>query len=131
MNIIIFLIILLVLVIVHEFGHFYSAKKFGIRVDEFGFGFPPKLFGIKKGETEYTFNALPFGGFVKIFGENPDQESITGPDSARSFVNKPKWQQATVLFAGVFANFILAWLLFSFGLMSGMPTSVNGGLSGY
>ncbi|MBY0376552.1 site-2 protease family protein [Patescibacteria group bacterium] len=125
MNIIIFIVILLVLVIVHEFGHFYSAKKFGIRVDEFGFGFPPKLFGIKKGETEYTFNAIPFGGFVKIFGENPDDENTTGPDSARSFVNKAKWKQAVVLFAGVFANFVLAWLLFSFGLMSGMPTSTS------
>ena len=99
MNFIIFFVILLVLVIIHECGHFFSAKKFGIRVDEFGFGFPPKLFGIKKGETEYSFNLLPIGGFVKIFGENPDETSISGPDSARSFVNKPKWQQAIVLFA--------------------------------
>jgi len=125
MNIIIFFIILLVLVIVHEFGHFFSAKKFGIRVDEFGFGFPPKLFGVKKGETEYTFNLLPIGGFVKIFGENPDEESINGPDKDRSFVNKPKWQQAIVLFAGVFANFLLAWVLFSVSFMSGVPTSVG------
>lgn len=130
MNIIIFLIILLVLVVVHEFGHFFSAKKFGIRVDEFGFGFPPKLFGIKKGETEYSFNALPFGGFVKIFGENPDEESMNGVDKDRSFINKSKWQQAIVLFAGVFANFILAWLLFSFGFMSGLPTSVGSGIAG-
>lgn len=125
MNILIFLIILLVLVLVHEFGHFYSAKKFGIRVDEFGFGFPPKLFGKKYGETEYSFNALPFGGFVKIFGENPDEENTTGPDAARSFVNKPKWQQAIVLLAGILANFILAWILFSFGFMFGLPTSVG------
>lgn len=125
MSVLIFFIILLVLVIAHEFGHFFAAKKFGIRVDEFGFGFPPKLFGIKKGETEYTFNALPFGGFVKIFGENPDEESLNGPDKDRSFVNKPRWKQAIVLFAGVFANFILAWILFSSGFMSGLPTSVD------
>ncbi len=125
MNIVIFLIILLLLVIVHEFGHFYSAKKFGIRVDEFGFGFPPRIFGVKKGETEYTLNLLPIGGFVKIFGENPDEESISGPDRERSFVNKAKWKQAIVLFAGVFANFILAWVLFSIGFMSGLPTSVG------
>ncbi|MBP6883831.1 MAG: site-2 protease family protein [Candidatus Pacebacteria bacterium] len=131
MNIIIFIVILLVLVIVHEFGHFYSAKKFGIRVDEFGFGFPPKLFGIKKGETEYTFNALPFGGFVKIFGENPDDENTNGPDKERSFVHKAKWKQAVVLFAGVFANFMLAWLLFSFGFMSGLPTSVGSEAKGH
>ncbi len=132
MNILIFFIILLVLVLVHEFGHFFSAKKFGIKVDEFGFGFPPKLFGIKRGETEYTFNLLPLGGFVKIFGENPDDENTNGPEAHRSFVNKPKWQQAIVLFAGVFANFLLAWILFSFGFMSGLPTSViNSKLKGY
>src|SRR3989344_5235474 len=125
MNILIFLIILLVLVIVHEFGHFFAAKKFGIRVDEFGFGFPPKLFGVKKGETEYTFNLLPIGGFVKIFGENPDEENINGPDKDRSFINKPRWKQSVVLYAGVFANFVLAFLLFSYGFLSGLPTSVD------
>jgi len=131
LNILILVIILLVLVLVHEFGHFFSAKKFGIRVDEFGFGFPPKLFGIKKGETEYTFNLLPLGGFVKIFGENPNEESISGPDAKRSFVNKPKYKQAIVLFAGVLANFLLAWLLFSIGFMSGLPTSVGNEPKGY
>lgn len=133
------------LVLVHEFGHFFTAKKFGIRVDEFGFGFPPKLFGVKKGETEYTFNLLPLGGFVKIFGDNlndvanpvkvePSQDyegsTFTG-DSSRSFSNKPKWQQAIVLFAGIFANFLLAWILFSFGFMSGFPTSVGNEPAGY
>jgi len=75
MNILIFLIILLVLVLSHEFGHFIVAKKSGIRVDEFSFGFKPKLFGFKKGETEYNFNAIPFGGYVKIYGENGEEES--------------------------------------------------------
>src|ERR1035437_1623473 len=99
MSIIIFIIILLVLVLVHEFGHFLTAKKFGIRVDEFGFGFPPKLFSWKYGETEYSFNALPLGGFVKIFGEDISEENISGVDAARSFVNKPKYKQALVLCA--------------------------------
>jgi regulator of sigma E protease len=125
MNIIIFLVILLVLVVSHEFGHFIVAKKSGIRVDEFSFGFPPKLFGIKRGETRYNFNALPFGGYVKIFGENPDEESMNGPDKNRSFVNKPKYIQAAVLFAGVAMNFLVAWLLLSVGFMSGLPTSVG------
>jgi len=125
MNVVIFIIILLVLVLVHEFGHFFSAKKFGIRVDEFGFGFPPKLFGYKHGETEYTFNLLPLGGFVKIFGEDPNEENINGPDKERSFVNKAKWKQAIVLFAGIFMNFLLGWVLFSIGFMSGLPTSVR------
>ncbi len=128
MNILIFLVILLVLVVVHEFGHFFTAKKFGIRVDEFGFGFPPKLFGRKYGETEYTFNLLPLGGFVKIFGENPEEEQAlygAGPDEDRKFYNKPAWKQAIVLFAGIFANFLLAWILFSIGFMSGLPTSAG------
>ena len=131
MSIIIFFIILLVLVLVHECGHFFAAKKFGVRVDELGFGFPPKIFGIKKGETEYTLNALPIGGFVKIFGENPNEENTNGPDASRSFVNKPKWQQAIILFAGVAMNFLLAWILFSIGFMSGLPTSAGSEPTGF
>jgi regulator of sigma E protease len=143
MSIAIFFIILLVLVLVHEFGHFFSAKRFGIRVDEFGFGFPPKLFGWKYGETEYTFNLLPLGGFVKIFGEDIEEADFvevgfldkeTDPEKAemakRSLAYKPKYQQAIVLCAGVFANFLLAWLLFSVGFMSGLPASV-GSEAGY
>lgn len=125
MNIIIFIIILFVLVLVHEFGHFFSAKKFGIRVDEFGFGFPPKIFGKKYGETEYSLNALPFGGFVKIFGEDPNEESINGPDAKRSFISKPQWQQAIVLVAGILANFLLAWILFSFVFLMGSPLATD------
>ncbi len=123
MNIIIFLIVLAVLILVHEFGHFIVAKKSGVRVDEFGLGFPPKLFGVKKGETEYTVNAIPFGGFVKIFGENPDDESLHGPDRERSLVYKPKWIQAVIISAGVLFNFLLAWILFSLGFMYGLPMS--------
>ena len=81
LTIVVFIVILGLLVFVHELGHFVAAKKSGMKVDEFGFGFPPKLASFKKGETEYTFNALPFGGFVKIFGENPDEESTNGPDA--------------------------------------------------
>lgn len=125
MNIIIFIVILLVLVVSHEFGHFFVAKKSGIRVDEFSFGFPPKLFGKKIGETTYNFNALPLGGYVKIFGENPDEDSMNGPDSTRSFVNKPKYIQAAVLIAGVAMNLLVAWLLLSVGFISGLPTSIN------
>lgn len=125
MSILIFIAILLILVVSHEFGHFIVAKKSGIRVDEFSFGFPPKLFGKKFGETTYNFNALPLGGYVKIFGENPDEESLSGPDSNRSFVNKPWYTQAAVLVAGVSMNFLVAWLLLSIGFMSGLPTSVG------
>jgi len=123
MSIIIFLIVLAALVFVHELGHFLAAKKSGIRVDEFGLGFPPKLWSKKVGETEYSLNLIPFGGFVKIFGENPDEESISGPESARSFVNKPRPIQAIVLVAGIVFNFLFAWLLISFSFMIGVAAS--------
>ena len=130
MSILIFIVILLVLVVSHEFGHFIVAKKSGIRVDEFSFGFPPKLFGKKFGETTYNVNALPLGGYVKIFGESPDEESLNGPDSKRSFVNKPWYIQAAVLVAGVSMNFLVAWILLSVGFMSGLPTSVGSAPAG-
>ena len=125
MSIIIFLVVLIVLILVHELGHFLIAKASGIKVDEFGLGFPPKIFGIKYGETTYSINWIPFGGFVKIFGENPDQDSISGPESKRSMVHKPKYIQIAVLVAGVTFNIIFAWILISIGFMSGLPTSVS------
>ncbi|MBX4198217.1 RIP metalloprotease RseP [Candidatus Parcubacteria bacterium] len=121
MTIIVFIIVLAALVFVHELGHFLAAKSSGIRVDEFGLGFPPTLYKFKRGETTYSLNAIPFGGFVKIFGENPDEESMTGPEKERSFFNKPKYIQAWVLAAGVIFNIIFAWLLLSLGFMIGMP----------
>jgi len=125
MSIIIFIVILLVLVVSHEFGHFIVAKKSGIRVDEFSFGFPPKIYGKKIGETTYNLNSLPFGGYVKIFGENGDDETVTEEDKKRSFVNKPRYIQALVLVAGVVMNFLVAWLLLSVGYMSGLPSSTS------
>ncbi len=123
MTIVVFFIVLAVLVLVHEFGHFLFAKRFGIRVDEFGLGFPPKIWGKKVGETEYTLNWIPFGGFVRIFGENPDDESLNGPDRARAMVHKPRWKQAIVLFGGIFFNFLFAWLLVSMAYALGTAAS--------
>lgn len=123
MTIIIFIIVLAILILVHEFGHFLFAKKTGMRVDEFGLGFPPKIFSKKFGETEYSLNIIPFGGFVRIFGEKIDKESEDGKDSSRSFVNRPKWAQAIVLFAGVFFNFILALVLIVLAFNIGVPAS--------
>ncbi len=128
MNIIIFLIILALLVLVHEFGHFIVAKKSGVRVDEFGLGFPPRIFGKKFGETIYSLNILPFGGFVKIFGENA--ESLETPegaseDSSRSLAHKNRGVQAAVLAAGVSFNIVFAWLIISVGLMFGLPAAVD------
>ena len=125
MSVLIFIVIIAILILAHEFGHFIVAKRAGIKVEEFGIGFPPKLWGKKIGETEYTLNLFPIGGFVKIFGETPDDESINGPDAKRSFVNKPKYIQAAVLSAGVFFNILLAWILISAGFMIGLPTPVD------
>jgi regulator of sigma E protease len=119
MSILIFFIILSVLVLVHELGHFSVARFFGIRVDEFGLGYPPraaKLFTFKN--TLFTLNWLPFGGFVKIYGEDPTEENLRAPDS---FQSKNRGIQAAVLAAGVVCNFVFAWLLISFGLMAGLP----------
>jgi regulator of sigma E protease len=156
MSILIFFLVLFVLILVHEWGHFIVAKKTGMRVDEFGIGFPPKLFGIKKGETEYTFNALPIGGFVRIFGENGEepfspvegealdrrseaqaeageggtQRQQTVKYDSRSFNSRPKWAQAAVLMAGVVMNVLFAWLLFSVTYMIGVPTAVEEAAAG-
>lgn len=130
MSILLFFVVLFVLILVHEWGHFIVAKKTGMRVDEFGIGFPPKLFGIKKGETEYTFNALPIGGFVRIWGENYEEKQADGvelsPDASRAFSARPKWAQALVLIAGVTMNIIFAWILLSLTFMIGVPTAVDG-----
>lgn len=126
MAILIFIIILGVLVVVHELGHLFAAKMTRVRADEFGIGYPPralKLFRWK--ETDFTLNWIPFGGFVKIFGENPDEESISGPQSEKSFVNKNRPIQAFILVAGILCNIVFAWLLISIGFMSGMPTPVD------
>ncbi len=126
LTVIIFLIVLAVLIFVHELGHFLFARWNGIRVDEFKIGFGPKLFYWTKGETKYGLNLIPFGGYVKIHGENPDQESISGHDKDRSFVNKKSWQQILVLFAGVLFNFIFAWVLYSIVFVSGVTTDPIG-----
>ncbi len=125
MTIIIFLIILAILIFVHELGHFVVARACGIRVDAFALGFGPKIISKKIGETTYALNLIPFGGYVKIFGENPNDESIDGPDKAKSFVHKPKWQQILVLASGVLFNFIFAWLLITLALSSGVSASVD------
>jgi regulator of sigma E protease len=129
MSVIIFFLVLFVLILVHEWGHFIAAKKTGMRVDEFGIGFPPKLYGIKKGETEYTFNALPIGGFVRIFGENTEAVDVSDPDKARAFGSRPKLAQAIVLVAGVTMNVIFAWLLFFSTYLIGVPVAVEEGVA--
>lgn len=119
MTVIIFLAILAILIFVHELGHFLVAKKSGIRVDEFAIGFPPKIFAKQWGSTLYTLNAVPFGGFVKIFGEDAHSGEISDENKSVSFVYKPKWIQALVLVAGVAFNIVFAWLLIALTLFIG------------
>jgi regulator of sigma E protease len=121
MAILLFVVVLVALIVVHELGHFFAAKAFRMRVDEFGIGYPPRAIGWRKGETEYTLNWLPFGGFVKIFGEDASE----GVPAPRSFAAKPKWQQALVLVAGIAMNLFFAYLLLTLTLAVGMPRSLS------
>ncbi|MGB9105001.1 MAG: RIP metalloprotease RseP [Terriglobales bacterium] len=105
-------VVLGIMIVVHEFGHFAAAKLFDVRVEQFAIGFGKRLFGIKHGETDYRLNALPFGGYVKMAGENP-LEAHTG--DPREFPSKPRWQRFIIAFAGPFANIVLA-----VGLLTGV-----------
>lgn len=126
MTILIFLLILSVLVIIHELGHFLVAKKFGIKVEEFSIGFPPRVWSKKIGETLYSINALPIGGFVKLYGEDeagagrvniPKKQlklktSDVWNDDKKAFISRPVWQRAAVVIAGVVMNTLLAIIIF-------------------
>lgn len=128
MYIVIFIIILGLLITVHEFGHFITAKKQGMLVEEFGFGLPPRIIGLKIGETLYSLNLIPIGGFVKIYGEEHDHEIDKLKDNTfkkRAFINKKPWQKALVIIGGVLGNFLLGWLLISYIFTQGIPTPTN------
>lgn len=102
----IFAIMLVGLVVAHEFAHFVTAKMFGVYVHEFGIGFPPRIWGKRFGETEYTLNWLPLGGFVRLMGEED-------PSDPRSLAAKPPWQRLIILASGGVANLILPTFLFA------------------
>src|SRR3989344_2923210 len=124
MNILIFIVVIVALIIVHEFGHFVVAKLSGMRVDEFGLGFPPRAMVItKKGETLYTLNWLPLGGFVKIHGEDgiQEQEAGAGGRNSNAFTSKNRFVQAIVLVAGVAMNLLFAYVLITGALWMGTP----------
>jgi len=123
MTILIFIAVLLFLIVGHEAGHFFAAKWLKMKVLEFGVGFPPKMFGKKFSPdgTEYSVNWIPFGGFVRIFGEN--EKEATDPIA---FPNRPASHQALVLFAGPFANILLAVLLSALALSVGTLTVLDG-----
>lgn len=105
-----FILILSILVLIHEFGHFYAAKRVGVHVEEFGFGLPPKVFGKKIRGTIYSLNLLPFGGFVKLLGEDEtDQSSVENArKNPQNFMSKTPLQKTAIIVAGVFMNTVLA-----------------------
>jgi regulator of sigma E protease len=122
-SILIFLVVLSILVIIHELGHFIMARRAGIWVEEFGFGLPPRVFGKKIGETVYSINLLPFGGFVKLHGEQ-EEEGIT--NQRRAFLFRNKRTRLGVIVAGVVMNFLLA--IVAFGIVysfSGIPRDTH------
>ena len=110
LGVFIFIAAILFSIGLHEFGHFITAKKFGIKVEQFFIGFGPRLWSVRKGETEYGVKALPFGGYVRIAGMNPFEE-IAPEDQDRVFKAKKPWQRAIVLSAGSFTHFILGLLI--------------------
>lgn len=110
---------IIILIILHEFGHFITARRFGVRVEEFGLGYPPRVFGKKIGETVYSLNLLPFGGFVKLFGEEKD---IKDP---RSFSSKPIWQRSLIVAAGVISFWIISAILFAFIFWQGATQQIS------
>ncbi len=122
-SILTFLVVLSILVLVHEFGHFIMARRAKVMVEEFGFGLPPRIWGKQFGETLYSINALPFGGFVKLHGEN-EEESITDPK--RAFLNKSKRVRTGIIIAGVVMNFLLAIVAFAIVYsFSGIPRDTH------
>jgi regulator of sigma E protease len=116
-----FMIVLGVLIFFHEFGHFLLAKLFSVKVLKFSLGFGPKLIGKKIGETEYLISAFPLGGYVKMFGENDDEE-IAPEDAHRSFSSQPVLNRIAIAAAGPIFNLLLAFLLFSgIYIVAGFP----------
>jgi len=109
MDILIFIIALSILVLVHEFGHFFAAKITGVRVEEFGLGLPPKIISKKFWGTVWSLNWLPIGGFCKLYGEDPSSLIKTKD----SFMDKNPWQKGLIVLGGVFMNMVLAIVIFA------------------
>lgn len=107
MDILIFVIALSILVLVHEFGHFFAARRTGVRVEEFGLGLPPRIIGKKFGDTIYSLNWLPIGGFCRLHGEDQEEKG------KEAFNNKNPWQKMLVVLGGVLMNLVLAIAIFT------------------
>jgi regulator of sigma E protease len=114
-----FIFVIGILIFIHELGHFIAARAVGIRVERFSVGFPPYVFNFRRGQTDYSIGLIPLGGFVKMKGENPDEESTGDKDE---FMAKSVGQRATVIFAGPFMNYVLSiFLMMGILFFSGLP----------
>ena len=119
MTLVYFLIVIGILVFVHEFGHFIMAKRAGVRVEKFSLGMGPKIYGYQKGETEYVISWLPLGGYVKMAGENPDEEPTGASDE---FQSKTIWQRVKIAATGPLTNIVLAFVIMPLVFMVGTYT---------
>jgi regulator of sigma E protease len=100
-----YLVLIGVMILVHELGHYFAARFFDVKVETFSFGFGPRLFGFRRGETDFRFSAILFGGYVKMAGDQPGEETVSDP---RSLFAKPRWQRVIIAFAGPAINVVLA-----------------------
>ena len=117
-----FIVVLGVLIFVHELGHFLFAKLFGVRVLKFSLGFGPKVISRTFGETEYLISAFPLGGYVKMYGENPDEQAGASSDAERSFAHKPVWNRFFIVLAGPLFNMLFSvFIFFIIFLFMGVP----------
>src|SRR6201984_1833585 len=104
-SIVTFAFVIGIMIVVHEFGHFATAKFFGVRVEVFSVGFGKRLLGFRRGDTDYRLSAIPLGGYVKMSGENPMDERTRDPGE---FLSHPRWQRFIIAIAGPFMNIVLA-----------------------
>src|ERR1700682_4132007 len=107
-----YLVLIGVMILVHELGHYWAARFFDVKVETFSFGFGPRLFGFRRGETDFRFSLILFGGYVKMTGEQPGDEGAPEP---RALTSKPRWQRLLIAFAGPAINIVLA-----IGLLTGL-----------
>ena len=113
-----YLVLIGVMILIHELGHYWAARWFDVRVETFSFGFGPRLFGIRRGETDFRFSAIPFGGYVKMSGEQPGEENAADP---QGLFTKPRWQRLIIAFAGPAINIVLAVALMTGLFMEHYP----------
>ncbi len=118
-----FIVILAVLILVHELGHFITARRLGVDVEEFAIGFPPRIFSRKIKGVLYSINWIPLGGYVKIKGESGEKS-----EDPHSFVNQPSWKKLSIVSAGVLMNFVAAFILLSVVFWVGYPQEIDASL---